>query len=84
MFLICVNGFILRQDAADGEETGLHDGVDASAHAGFCSDIIRIDDIEIEILFDDNLSELPWAGDPRLLLDRRCCSAGIPHLVWRI
>ena len=28
------DGFFARQHAADGEEAGLHDGVDAAAHAG--------------------------------------------------
>jgi hypothetical protein len=33
--LIALNGFVARQDAGDGEEAGLHDGVDAPAHVGF-------------------------------------------------
>ena len=28
------DGLVLRQDAGDGEEAGLHHGVDAPAHAG--------------------------------------------------
>ncbi len=33
-FLDCSDGFLARQDAADGEEAGLHDRVDPVAHAG--------------------------------------------------
>ena len=52
-FLDLLDGLIARQDAANGEETGLHDGVDAAAHAGLFSDLISIDHIEFEFLFND-------------------------------
>src|SRR5574341_192752 len=47
------DGLLARQDAADGEEGGLHDGVDASAHAGLLGDIVTVDDVELELLLDD-------------------------------
>ena len=45
-----LDGFIARQHAADGEEAGLHDGVDAGAHAGFAGYGVAIDDIELDLL----------------------------------
>ena len=40
------DGLVPRQDAGDGEEAGLHDGVDAPAHAGALGDAVGIDDVE--------------------------------------
>jgi hypothetical protein len=40
------NGFVARQDIAEHEETGLHDGVDASPHAHLFGDFVAIDDKE--------------------------------------
>jgi hypothetical protein len=37
------DGLVLRQDAGDGEEAGLHDGVDAPAHAGLLGDAVGVD-----------------------------------------
>ena len=45
-----LDGFVLRKDAADGEEAGLHDCVRAGAHAGFLRDFDGVDDVELEVL----------------------------------
>ena len=39
-----------RQHAADGEEAGLHDGVDARAHAGFARHRVAVDHVELDLL----------------------------------
>ena len=44
------DGFIFGQHTADREEAGLHNGVDAAAHANFFGDIVSIDHVEFEIL----------------------------------
>ncbi len=49
------NGSFAGQDAADGEEGCLHDGVHASAHAGLFSDFVAVDHIELELLLEDIL-----------------------------
>ena len=49
------NGFLARQHSADGEETRLHDGVDAAAHAGLLGHIVTVDDVKLELLVDDLL-----------------------------
>ena len=53
--LISAMACFARKDTADGEEGRLHDGVHASAHAGLFSDIVAVDDIELEFLLDDIL-----------------------------
>ena len=55
-FLDLLDGFIAGQHAADGEEAGLHDGVDAGAHAGFAGYGVAIDDIELDLLASTWLS----------------------------
>ncbi len=45
-----LDGFVARQHAADGEEAGLHDGVDARAHAGFAANLVAVDHIELDLL----------------------------------
>ena len=52
-FLICVDGLFARQDTADGKEAGLHDGVDAPAHAGLLGHFVGIDHVEAQFLVDD-------------------------------
>ena len=49
------DGFVAGQDAADGKETRLHDGVDAPAHAGLLGDFVSVNHVELEFLFDDLL-----------------------------
>src|SRR4029077_11501756 len=47
------DGFVARQDAGDGEEAGLHDGVDAAAHACELGYFVAVDDVEIQLFGDD-------------------------------
>jgi hypothetical protein len=49
-FLDLRDGFVARQHAADGEEAGLHDGVDARAHAGFARHLVAVDHVELDLL----------------------------------
>jgi len=49
------DGFLARQHTADGEETGLHDGVDAATHAGFLGHLVTVDDVKLQLLVDDLL-----------------------------
>src|SRR2546428_8531364 len=48
------NGLFSRQDTADGEETGLHDGINAPTHTYAAGNLVSIDDIKLE-LFLSNL-----------------------------
>ncbi len=59
------DGFIAGQHAADGEEAGLHDGVDAPAHAGFLGHAVAVDHVEPQFLGDD----LPLHGTGQLIPD---------------
>ena len=49
------DGFLARQHAADGEEAGLHDGVDAASHARFFGHRIGVDDVELQLLIEQLL-----------------------------
>ena len=60
-------GFIARQHTADGKETGLHDGVDAAAHAGSFSHLVGIDHVELELLVNNTLLHLARQGVPDLI-----------------
>ena len=51
--------FNARQDTADGEEAGLHDGVDAAAHAGITGYGVGVDDENPQAFLDDLLLEFP-------------------------
>jgi len=64
------DGFLAGQDAADGEETGLHNRIDAITHSGFISNIVRIDHIEVNLLVDQIA----------LHLHRQC----VPDLFWAV
>jgi hypothetical protein len=44
-----IDRFVLGQYVGQGEEAGLHDRVDASAHPGFASDGQRIDHVELQL-----------------------------------
>ena len=54
-----INGFIARQYAGDGKEAGLHNRVDATAHAGFCSHFMRVDNIEAQFFGNNGLLNFP-------------------------
>ena len=47
--------FLARQHAADGEEAGLHDGVDAAAHSRLPRDRISVDHVKFQFLFQNLL-----------------------------
>ena len=64
--LICFRRFLARQDAANGEEAGLHDGVDAAAHAGVFRHLVGIDDVELDLLFNQVLLHIARQGIPNL------------------
>ncbi len=49
---------VAGQDARDGEEAGLHDGVGAAAHAGLASHLGGVDAIDLEFEVDDRLLDL--------------------------
>ena len=49
-FLIASIASVARQHAGDGEETDLHDGVDAPAHAAVARHLGRVDDKELRTL----------------------------------
>ena len=58
-FLDRGDGLVARQHAADREEAGLHDGVDAAAHAGRARDGIAVDHEEAQFLLEDGFLHLP-------------------------
>ncbi len=49
---------VLRQHPAHREEAGLHDGVDAPAHAGLARHLVCIDDVNAQLARDDLLLHL--------------------------
>ena len=50
--------FFLRQHTRNGKEAGLHDGIDAAAHAGFLGNRVAVDHIKFQLLIDDLLLHL--------------------------
>src|SRR5262245_27527701 len=58
------DGFAFGQDVADGEETGLHNRVDALGHAHLASDTVGVNDKEAQVLFDDLLLHFAWEMVP--------------------
>src|SRR6185436_11392423 len=52
------------QDAADREETGLHDRVHAVRHAGGLGHLVAIDHEQPELLRDDRLLDRAWQMVP--------------------
>src|ERR1017187_9494351 len=71
-FLDCVldgfDSFVAWEHAAQGEETCLHDRVDAAAHACFKSHLVSVNYEEAKLLFND----LPLNFARQM----------IPHFVW--
>jgi hypothetical protein len=61
------DGLFAGQDAADGEEAGLHHGVDAGAHAGGLGDGVGVDGVELELLGDDLILDLAGEVVPDLI-----------------
>src|SRR5215208_2454259 len=59
MLNLC-NGRFAGQDTADGKEGCLHDGVHPPTHAGFFSDFIAVDDVELEIFPKNVLLYFTW------------------------
>src|SRR3569832_1075432 len=55
------------KNSADREESGLHNRVHASAHAGLLSNFITIDHIELEIFLDDIPLHFTWQLIPNFL-----------------
>jgi hypothetical protein len=60
--------FLARQDAGYREEAGLHDRVDAAAHADFAGHSVGVDGVKGELLLDDLLLDLPGQVLPDLVL----------------
>ena len=54
-FLDPLDSLIERDDAADGEERRLHDGVDPDAQPDVFCDFVGVDDIELQFLVYDGL-----------------------------
>ena len=61
------DGLVGRQHAGDGEEAGLHDGVDAPAHAGLPGHVHRVDHVELQLLLDQVLLDLARQVVPDLV-----------------
>ncbi len=49
------DGVFARQHAGKGEEAGLHDGVDATAHAGCFGHIVGVDGVNLQFFGEDLL-----------------------------
>ena len=62
-----IDGFVTGQNTADGEETSLHNGIDATAHAGILGHFIGVDDVELQLLLEDCLLRLYWQGLPHFI-----------------
>ena len=83
------DGFVFGQDARDGEEAALHDGVDAHAHAGLLGYIVSVDHKELQLLADDRFLDFLGQGVPDLVLaeggvqqEGGALRRGIQHVVF--
>ena len=47
------NRLVFRQNVGNGEETGLHNRIDALSHAGFAGNFNRVDAVEVQFLGND-------------------------------
>ncbi len=70
-----VNRLVLRQHAGQREETDLHDGVDASAHAAVARDLGGVNDVEFRLLREQGLLHRRWQRGPNLVFANTACSA---------
>ncbi len=59
--------FLTREDTRDREEAGLHDRVDAPAHAGAVADLVAVDHVEADLLRDDLALDLDREMVPDLV-----------------
>ena len=59
---------LARQDAGDREEAGLHDRVDAAAHAGLLGHVVGVDGVDLQLLVDDLVLDLARQVLPDLVL----------------
>ena len=68
--LDCVDRFLFGKHSADGEEAGLHDRIDAAAHARIAPHGIAVDHVEFQLLGNDLLLNVAWEV--------------VPNFVWSI
>ena len=61
------DGLFRRDDVREVEEAGLHDGVDAPAHAGLLGHLVGVDGVDLEAQLDDPLLGLVGQPVPDLL-----------------
>src|SRR5205823_1482880 len=60
------NRLLLRQNAADGEETGLHHGVDASTHPNTAGYLVGVNYVEMQPFVENLLLHFRWQMIPDL------------------
>src|SRR5439155_14266442 len=65
--LDCRDGLTAREDAAQGEEAGLHDGVHPVTHADLLSDGVAVNHMEAQLPLRDRALDLPWDPVPHFL-----------------
>jgi hypothetical protein len=68
--------FLAGQNAGHREEAGLHDGVDAAAHAGLAGHLGGVDRVDLRLLVDQRLSATNPADDPKPPPPARARSTG--------
>ena len=68
-----LDGLLARQHAGQGEEAGLHDRVDARAHAGGLGDADRVNHVELDLLLDQGLPGRAGEAGPRFRSRRSAC-----------
>jgi len=62
--LMWAMAFVAGQNAGNGEETGLHDGIDAVTHTGRFGDFVCVDDIEANVLVNHVFLHITGQGIP--------------------
>ena len=58
---------VAGEHTGEGEEAGLHDGVDPPAHPGGLGNLHRVDDVELQLLLQHRLLELARQLVPQLV-----------------
>ncbi len=66
------DGFFAGQNATNGKEAGLHDGVDAATHARFAGNFVSVDDVELNVLVDHNSLHIAGQGVPNFFGSVKC------------
>ncbi len=66
-FLDLIDSFITGKNAGNRKEAGLHDRINALAHAAFASNLVGVDHVELHLPFDHRFLERTRQRIPHLV-----------------